>query len=29
VDDGPACQSCRRRKSRCSKQQPCEQCGRL
>jgi hypothetical protein len=29
VDDGPACQSCRRRKSRCSKQQPCEQCERL
>ena len=29
VEDGPACQSCRRRKSRCSKQQPCEQCERL
>lgn len=29
VDDGPACLSCRRRKSRCSKQQPCEQCERL
>ena len=28
-EDGPACQSCRRRKSRCSKQQPCEQCERL
>lgn len=28
-DDGPACQSCRKRKSRCSKQQPCEQCERL
>ena len=28
-EDGPACQSCRRRKSRCSKQQPCAQCERL
>lgn len=29
AEDGPACQSCRRRKSRCSKQQPCGHCQRL
>lgn len=28
-DKGTACQSCRKRKSRCSKQQPCRQCERL
>lgn len=28
-DKGPACQSCRKRKSRCSKQQPCQRCERL
>lgn len=28
-EDGPACQSCRKRKARCSRQQPCTQCDRL
>lgn len=27
--DGPACHSCRKRKARCSKQQPCSQCVKL
>ncbi|KAJ5174278.1 uncharacterized protein N7482_000155 [Penicillium canariense] len=27
-DDGPACQSCRRKKARCSRSQPCDQCTR-
>ncbi|KAL6886754.1 fungal-specific transcription factor domain-containing protein [Trichoderma evansii] len=25
-DEGPACQLCRRKKARCSRQQPCDQC---
>lgn len=29
ADEVSACQSCRRRKLRCSKQQPCQQCERL
>lgn len=28
-DDGPACQSCRKRKAKCSRQHPCTQCDRL
>ncbi|KAF2652504.1 hypothetical protein K491DRAFT_663631 [Lophiostoma macrostomum CBS 122681] len=28
-DEGPACQSCRKRKARCSRQQPCQQCIKL
>lgn len=28
-DDVPACQSCRRKKARCSRQQPCSQCVRF
>ncbi|KAK2759525.1 hypothetical protein FQN54_003004 [Arachnomyces sp. PD_36] len=27
-DEGPACQSCRKKKSKCSRQQPCSQCER-
>ncbi|KAI8941889.1 hypothetical protein NX059_000003 [Plenodomus lindquistii] len=28
-DDSPACQSCRKRKAKCSRQQPCQQCVKL
>ncbi|KAF1970022.1 hypothetical protein BU23DRAFT_220158 [Bimuria novae-zelandiae CBS 107.79] len=28
-DEGPACQSCRKRKAKCSRQQPCQQCVKL
>ncbi|KYG46792.1 hypothetical protein M433DRAFT_133513 [Acidomyces richmondensis BFW] len=28
-EDTPACQSCRKRKAKCSRQQPCRQCTRL
>ncbi|WPG99112.1 Hypothetical protein R9X50_00192200 [Acrodontium crateriforme] len=28
-EDGPACQSCRKRKAKCSRDQPCSQCERL
>jgi hypothetical protein len=28
-DEGPACHSCRKRKAKCSRQQPCRQCERL
>lgn len=28
-DEGPACNSCRRRKTKCSREQPCAQCARL
>lgn len=28
-DEGPACQSCRSRKAKCSRRQPCSQCDRL
>lgn len=28
-DDGPACYSCRRKKARCSREQPCSQCLKL